>query len=65
MIVYTKEKRHVVLFIDNCPAHPKIDNLRSVKLFFPPNATSVLQSMDQGIINSVKVHYRKMRRQEN
>lgn len=58
---FSREKRHVLLFIDNCPAHPKIDNLRSLKLmFFPPNVTSVLQPMDQGIINSVKVHYRKM-----
>ena len=44
--------RHVILFVDNCAAHPKdIPGLTYVKLeFFPPNTTSVLQPCDQGII---------------
>ena len=37
---YKKEKRKVALIIDNCPAHPTIDNLKSIELIFlPPNTT--------------------------
>ena len=57
---FTKEKKKVALIIDNCPAHPTIDNLKSIELIFlPPYTTSkayykslVLQSlvvaMDKG-----------------
>ncbi|XP_048757081.2 tigger transposable element-derived protein 4-like [Ostrea edulis] len=56
---FTREKRKVLLFIDNCAAHPKIENLKSISLkFFPPNTTSKLQLMDQGIIHNLKVKYR-------
>jgi hypothetical protein len=49
-----------VIFADNCTAHPKIDNLQAVKLLlFPQIITSVMQPMDQGIIDSVRVQYRK------
>lgn len=44
----TKDKRKIVLFVDNCPAHsPTIaKKLQNVKLvFFPPNATSKLQPL--------------------
>ena len=41
---FTKEKKKVALIIDNCPAHPTIDNLKSIELIFlPPNTTSKLQ----------------------
>lgn len=54
-----KEKRQILLLIDNCPAHPHIE-LNNIKLaFFPPRSTSVLQPMDQGIIWSLKQTYRK------
>ena len=47
--------------VDNCPAHPSIDNLVSTELIFlPPNTTSKLQSMDQGLIRSLKAHYKTM-----
>lgn len=37
------------LLLDNCPAHPKVD-LSNIKLvFLPPNSTSVIQPLDQGI----------------
>ena len=53
------EKRKILLFLDNCAAHPDID-LNCVKLqFFPPNTTSKLQPMDQGIIKNAKRRYRK------
>ncbi|XP_057310264.1 tigger transposable element-derived protein 4-like [Hydractinia symbiolongicarpus] len=52
--------RKIVLIIDNCPAHPSISNLTNIHLvFLPPNTTSVLQPMDQGVIRSLKAHYRR------
>jgi hypothetical protein len=55
-----RQDRKVLLFIDNCSAHPDISDLKAVKLvFFPPNTTSRLQPMDQGIIELMKKHYRK------
>ena len=51
--------RKIALLIDNCPAHPPVSDLRNVQLvFFPPNSNSVLQPMDQGVIRSLKAHYR-------
>jgi len=52
--------RHVLLFGDNCPAHPKeIDGLTNVRVeFSPPNSTSVIQPMDQGVIDCTNVKYR-------
>ncbi|XP_060870227.1 tigger transposable element-derived protein 4-like [Metopolophium dirhodum] len=42
-----KEKRHILLTIDNCPAHPPVQ-FEFIKLvLLPPNTTSVLQPMDQ------------------
>nr|XP_026489919.1 tigger transposable element-derived protein 4-like [Vanessa tameamea] len=36
--------------------HPKIENLSNIKLaFLPPNTTSVIQPIDQGIIKTLKV----------
>ena len=52
--------RKVALIIDNCPAHPIIENLSHLKLvFLLPNTTSVSQPMDQGVIRCLKAHYRK------
>lgn len=54
------ENREILLFIDNCPANPAVKNLKNTKLIFlPPNSTSFLQPCDQGIIQSLKVNYRK------
>ena len=54
------QNRKIALLLDNCSAHPKyISGLKSVKMFFlPPNCTSILQPMDQGIIRCFKHHYR-------
>ena len=55
-----KAKERKVKTIDNCPAHHEIENLSHVKLIFlPPNTTLVTQPMDQGVIRSLKTHYRK------
>lgn len=58
---FVREKRKVAMVVDNCPAHPNIQcNLRAIKLvFLPPNTTSKSQPCDQGIIQNLKVHYRK------
>ena len=38
------EGRNVAFVIDNCPAHPHIDNLKAIKLYsLPPNITSKTQ----------------------
>ena len=54
------EKRKGALLLDNCAAHPKtVPNLKAVELFFlPPNTTSILQPLDQGIIRNFKHYYR-------
>ena len=58
---FTKEKKKIALLIDNCPAHPTIDNLTSIELIFlPPNTTSKLQPMDQGVIRSLKAYYKSL-----
>ena len=52
--------RKILLLLDNCPAHPRIQ-LKSIKLqFFVPNATAVVQPSDKGIIQIFKVQYRKI-----
>uniref|UniRef100_H3A146 HTH CENPB-type domain-containing protein n=1 Tax=Latimeria chalumnae TaxID=7897 RepID=H3A146_LATCH len=49
------QKCKVLLFIDNCPAHPTIATLKAITMIvLPPNSTSKLQPMDQGIIKSFK-----------
>lgn len=53
------QKRHILLFLDNASSHPNL-NLSNVQLvFLPPNTTSETQPLDQGIINAIKVRYRK------
>lgn len=54
----------VLLIIDNAPSHPSEMLLESEGgkfnvLFLPPNVTSVLQPMDQGVIEAFKRFYRK------
>jgi hypothetical protein len=59
---FAAQKRKILLFVDNCPAHPKSvqAKLKNVKLeYFPPNLTALLQPMDQGIIKNLKGYYRK------
>lgn len=53
------QKRKIILFLDNASSHPnlKLSNIQLV--FLPPNTTSKTQPLDQGIINAIKVQYRK------
>ena len=53
------EGRKIALLIGNCPAHPSVSDLTKLQLvFLPPNTTSVLQPMDQGVLRSLKALYR-------
>ena len=55
------QKRKVLLFVDNCPAHSIVPNLKAVTVhFLPPNTTAALQPMDQGVIKCFKSWYRKL-----
>jgi hypothetical protein len=50
----------VLLIIDNAPGHPTsiaIENKNVKVVFLPPNTTSLLQPLDQGIIRCVKATY--------
>ncbi|CAL4072727.1 unnamed protein product [Meganyctiphanes norvegica] len=49
--------------MDNCTSHPKMNedlDHRIMVLFLPPNTTSLLQLMDQGVIVKSKIIYHKM-----
>ena len=56
-----KADRKVCLLLDNCSAHNvDTDSLKETELIFlPPNTTSVIQPLDQGIIRNFKHYYRK------
>ncbi|XP_003738250.1 tigger transposable element-derived protein 6-like [Galendromus occidentalis] len=53
--------RKILLFADNATCH-KLEasvTLKNIRLIFmPPNTTSLIQPMDQGIIRATKAHYR-------
>ena len=53
-----------LLLLDNAPSHPSTQlpksqdgNIKCV--FLPPNTTSLIQPMDQGVLESTKRRYRK------
>ena len=53
--------RTIALIIDNCTAHPQVEQLNSIELIFlPPNTTSNTQPMDQCIIRALKAKYRSL-----
>lgn len=59
-LMMKKQKRHILLFLDNAPVHPPDVQLDNIKLkFFPPNTTATIQPLDQGIIRTFKAHYRR------
>lgn len=67
LYVYAKvgkpANRKILLVMDNCSAHGTNETLPILSnvevLFCPPNTTSGLQSLDAGIIEKMKVKYRK------
>ena len=53
-----------ILVLDNAPSHPDIATLTSddgqiTCLFLPPNTTSLIQPMDQGVLQSIKLTYKR------
>lgn len=56
------QQRRILLLLDNAPSHAiKNVDLTNVEVFFfPPNATSRLQPMDQGIIAAFKKRFRSL-----
>ena len=60
-----KEDIKVLLLMDNAPAHPPAETMVSkdgrIKIkFLPANTTSLIQPMDQGVIESTKRRYRSL-----
>ena len=49
--------------LDNAPAHPSADALQTeggaIKCLLPPNTTSLVQPMDQSVLENLKRRYRK------
>ncbi|GFX59468.1 tigger transposable element-derived protein 6 [Trichonephila clavipes] len=55
-----REKRHNLLFLENCTVHNNAPPLSNVKLqFSPPNSTSKLQPLVHGIIHNFTTFYRR------
>ena len=53
-----KSNRSILLLLDNATPHVDLP-LSNVKLvFYPPNCTSHIQPLDQGIIRSFKAYYK-------
>ncbi|CAE1275072.1 unnamed protein product [Acanthosepion pharaonis] len=56
------QNRKIILFLDNATCHNLLPgtNLSNIKLsFMPPNTTSLIQPLDQGITRSFKAYYRR------
>ena len=49
----------IILIVDNCAAHPHMERSNIKLVFLPPNTTTKLQPCDAGIIQAVKLQYRK------
>jgi len=54
-----RQKRKILLFVDNAPCHSDIQLPYVTVKNFPPNTTSLTQPMDQGIIQATKLKFRK------
>ena len=54
-----KSNRKILLLLDNCTAHPNLEFSNIKLLFLPPNTTSLIQPLDQGVIRTFKSKYRK------
>jgi hypothetical protein len=65
---FHSEKRKIILFVDNCLAHPSITmkELCAFKVaFLSPNTTTKLQPLDQGVIKKFKTSLLQKNRSEN
>ena len=53
----------ILLLIDNSPTHPSAEELNGIDpngrvMYLPPNVTSLVQPMDQGVISALKHRYK-------
>ncbi|XP_055585228.1 tigger transposable element-derived protein 1-like [Uranotaenia lowii] len=51
------EEFHAFLIVDNVPGHPPLEYPNVKVIFLPPNTTSLIQPLDQGIIANFKKLY--------
>ena len=56
--------KKAILLLDNALSHPDIASLSSddgqiTCLFLPPNTASLIQPMDQGVLQSIKLTYKR------
>ncbi|UYV61950.1 hypothetical protein LAZ67_1007149 [Cordylochernes scorpioides] len=49
----------ILLILDNAPGHPNLEHPNIKVVFSPPNTTSLIQPLDQGIISTFKKYYVK------
>ncbi|GBN00452.1 hypothetical protein AVEN_85520-1 [Araneus ventricosus] len=57
-----KLPRQALLLIDIAPSYPEVEDLKSGNIktiFVPAYVTSLIQPMDQGVINDLKLKYQK------
>jgi hypothetical protein len=59
-----QQNRHVLLFLDNAPSHPKLTLNNITWQFLPANTTSKSQPIDQEIIQALKLRYRRRQLQK-
>ena len=59
-LIFQKQKRKILRFLDNAPVHPSDVQLKNITLkFFPANTTAQIQPLDQGVIRTSKARYRR------
>jgi hypothetical protein len=57
---FERQNRHIILFVDNATCHNCEIPTPFIKLIYlPPNTTSIIQPCDQGIIRTLKAHFRR------
>uniref|UniRef100_H3AVG9 HTH CENPB-type domain-containing protein n=1 Tax=Latimeria chalumnae TaxID=7897 RepID=H3AVG9_LATCH len=54
-----RQERQVLLFLDRTPSHTRLKLKNTKVMFLPANRMSLLQPLNQGIIQNIKQHYRK------
>ncbi len=53
-----KESRKILLVVDNCSSHKITVELKCIEIMFlPPNTTSIIQPLDQGILKAFKTRF--------
>ena len=59
----SSDRVRAIVILDNAPAHPHNDELVGLggcirTMFLPPNTNSIIQPMDQGVIQATKMRYK-------